>query len=88
MSTIFRKKNVLTFLKFIGPVKPRWVLQLSEIMHMVSTEPLLARSIFTRSIKVPGWESGSPKNPGAQFSEKKCPDFLKFIEPVTPPGVL
>ena len=84
----FSEKNVLTFLKFIGPVKPRWVLQLSEIMHMVSTEHLLARSIFTRSIKVLGWESGAPKIPGAQFSQKKCPDFLKFIGPVTPLWVL
>ena len=32
--------------------------------------------------------AGATKIPGAQFSEKKCPDFLKFIEPVTPPGVL
>ena len=74
----FSEKIVLTFLKFIGPVKPRWVLQLSEIMHMVSTEHLLARSIFTRSIKVLGWESGAPKIPGAQFSQKKCPDFFEI----------
>ena len=57
-------------------------------MHMVSTELLLATSIFARSIKVLGWQSGAPKIPGARFSEKKCPDFLKFIEPLTHLGVL
>ena len=30
----------------------------------------------------------SPENPGAGFSEKKRPDFLKFIGPVTPLLVL
>ena len=55
---------------------------------MVFTESLLARAVFTRSIKVLGWESGAPKIPGAQFSQKKCTGFLKFIEPVTPLGVL
>ena len=29
-----------------------------------------------------------PKIPGARFSEKKRPNFLKFIEPVTPLWVL
>ena len=29
-----------------------------------------------------------PKTPGARFSEKKRPNFLKFIEPVTPLWVL
>ena len=29
-----------------------------------------------------------PKTPGARFSEKKRPVFLKFIEPVTPLWVL
>ena len=58
-------------------------------MHMVFAESLLARQVFTRSIKVLGWQPGAPKIPGARFSEKKCPDFfLKFIEPVTPLGVL
>ena len=55
---------------------------------MVSTELLLATSISARSIKVLGWQSGAPKIPGARFSEKKCPDFLKFIEPLTHLGVL
>ena len=29
-----------------------------------------------------------PKTPGARFSEKKRPNFLNFIEPVTPLWVL
>ena len=45
---------------------------------MVSTELLLATSIFARSIKVLGWQSGAPKIPGARFSEKKCPDFFEI----------
>ena len=47
-------------------------------MDMVSAEPLLATSIFARSIKVLGWQSGAPKIPGARFSEKKCPDFFEI----------
>ena len=82
------KKNVLTLLKFIGPVKPRWVLQLSQILHMVFTEPLLATSIFARSIKVSGWQPGAPKSREHDFPKKKCPDFLKFIGPVKPRWVL
>ena len=58
------------FLKFIGPVKPRWVLQLSEIMHMVSAESLLARTVFTRSIKVLGWQPGAPKSRERDFAKK------------------
>ena len=45
-------------------------------MDMVSAEPLLATPIFARSIKVIGWQSGSPKITGARFSEKK---FLIFF---------
>ena len=47
----FPKKNP-GFLKFIGPVTPLWVLQPSEIMHIVSTESLLARAVFAKSNKV------------------------------------
>ena len=47
-------------------------------MDMVSTEPLLATSIFARSIKVLGWQSGAPKIPGARFSERKCPEFFEI----------
>ena len=32
--------------------------------------------------------TGDPKTLGARFSEKKCPNFLKLIEPVTPLWVL
>ena len=64
----FSEKKRPDFLKFIGPVTPLWVLQSSQIMHMVSAEPLLARSVFERSIKVLGWQSGAPKKPGARFS--------------------
>ena len=67
----FSEKKRPNFLKFIGPATPLWVLQPSQIMHMVSTELLLATSIFARSIKVLGWQSGAPKIPGARFSEKK-----------------
>ena len=63
-STIFRKKNP-EFLKFIGPVTTLWALQPSHIMHLVSTESLLSRATFTGSIKVPGWQPGAPKTPGA-----------------------
>ena len=84
----FPKKNVLIFLKFIGPVTPLWVLQSSQIMHMVSAESLLARSIFTSSIKVSRWQPGAPKSREHEFPKKKCPDFLKFIGPVTPLWVL
>ena len=55
-----KKKNVL-LLKTIGPVTPPWVLYPSEIMHLGSTEILMARAVFTRSIKVPGWQPGAPK---------------------------
>ena len=48
----YPKKKILIFLKFIGPVTPLWVLQPSEIMHIVSTESLLARAVFAKSNKV------------------------------------
>ena len=81
----FPKKNVLTFFKSIGPVKPRWVLQLSEIMHMVSAESLLARAVFTRSIKVS--QPGAPKSREHDFPKKNVL-LLKIIGPVTPLWVL
>ena len=76
------------FLNFIGPVTPPWVLYPSEIMHLGCTEILLARAVFTRSIKVPGWQPGAPKPRGYDFPEKKRPDFLKFIGLVTALWVL
>ena len=84
---VSEKKRPL-FLKFIGPVAPLWVLQPSQIMHMVATEPLLAIAVFASSIKVFGWQPGAPKFPGTRFSEKKKRLFLKFIGPVTPLWVL
>ena len=66
----FPKKNVL-LLKIIGPVTPPWVLYPSAIMHLRSTEILLARAVFTRSIKVPGWQPGAPKPREHDFPEKR-----------------
>ena len=77
-----KKKNVL-LLKVIGPVTPVWVLQPSQIMHMVSTESLLARAMFARSIKVSGWQSGAPKPREHDFPKKNVLIFLKFVGPVT-----
>ena len=45
-------------------------------MLMGSIETLLAKSIFTRSIKVLGWQSGAPKIPGARLSEKNVLTFF------------
>ena len=70
----FPKKNVL-FFNFIGPVTPPWVLYPSKIMHLGSTEILLARAVFTKSIQVPGWQPGAPKPREHDFPEK---NFLIF----------
>ena len=47
-------------------------------MLMGSIETLLAKSIFTRSIKVLGWQSGAPKIPGARLSEKNVLTFFEI----------
>ena len=47
--------------KFIEPATPLWVLYPSGIMHMVFAESLLARAVFTRSIRVLGWQPEAPK---------------------------
>ena len=57
----FSEKKKPDFLNIIGPVTTLWVLQPFQTMHMVSTEPLLATAVFTRSNKVPGWHPGAPK---------------------------
>ena len=57
----FSEKKRPIPLKFIGPVTSLWVLYPSEIMHMCFTEPLLAKAVFIRSNKVPGWQPGIPK---------------------------
>ena len=42
---------------------------------MVFTKYLIARAVFTRSVKVLGWQPGAPKSPGARLSKKKRPTF-------------
>ena len=54
---------------------------------MDSTEPLLARAVFAKSVKVLGWQPGAPKSREHGFPTKRR-DFLKLIGPVTPPWVL
>ena len=54
---------------------------------MVSTEPLLARRVFARSIKVLGWQPGPPKPREHDFPTKRR-EFLKLIGPVTALWVL
>ena len=83
----FSEKKRPNFLKFIGPVTPLWVLYPSEFMHMGFSEPSLARAVFTRSNKVPGWQPGAPKPQEHEFPKKR-PISLKFIGPVTPLWVL
>ena len=58
------------FLKFIGPVTTLWVLHSSQIVHMVSTESLLAREVFTRLIRVLRWQPGTPKPREQDFPKK------------------
>ena len=70
----FEKKKP-DFLNFIGPVTPPWVLYPSETMHMGYTEPLPAIAVFAKSIKVLGWQPGSPKSREHDFPKKK---FLIF----------
>ena len=50
----FSEKKCPIFLKFVGPVTPLWVPYPSEIFRVVFLEPLLARQVFKRSIKVLG----------------------------------
>ena len=72
----FSEKNA-DFLKSIGSVTALWVLQPSQIMHMVFTEPLLARAVFTKSIKVLRWQAG-PQNPGSTIFRKKNVLFFEI----------
>ena len=75
----FREHDIMKknpdFLKFIGPVTTLWVLQCSQIMHMVSTELLLARAVFTKLIKVLGWQPGTPKPREQDFPKKNVSIF-------------
>ena len=59
----FSEKNP-DFLKFIGPVTTL------SIMHLIFTEPLLARAMFAKQIKVLGWQSGAPKSREHDFPKK------------------
>ena len=54
---------------------------------MVFTEPLLAKEVCRRSIKVLGWQTNAPK-PGEHGFPTKRRDFLKLIGPVTALWVL
>ena len=71
----FPEKKPHDLVNFIGPATPLWVLYPSQIMHMVYTESLLSRAVFTRSINVPGWQPGVPK-PGSMIFLKKTSLFF------------
>ena len=64
-----------------------WVLQPSEIEHMVFTDYLLAKAVCTMSNKLLGWQPGAPKPQEYGFPTKSR-DFLKLIGPVTALWVL
>ena len=72
----FQKKKP-DFLNFIGPETPPWALHPSENLHMGFTEILLVGAVFTRSIKVPGWQPGAP-NPGSMIFQKKTSLFFEI----------
>ena len=72
----FSKKRSHDSLKFIGPVTHLWVLQPSQIMHLGSTELLLAGAVFARSIKVLGWQPGAPKSREHAFPKKKKTSYF------------
>ena len=67
----FPKKQRPFFLNFIGLVTPPWVLYPSEIMLLGSTEVLLTRALFAKSIKVLGCQPGAPKFREHGFPKKK-----------------
>ena len=67
----FRKKKCPFFFNFIGPVTPPWVLYPSKIILMGFTERLLARAVFTKSIKVLGWQRGAPKTREQDLPKKR-----------------
>ena len=69
----FPKKRPIS-LEFIGPVTAQWILNTSEIILMGFTEPLLARAVFARSNKVPGWQPGAPR-----FREHDLPKKILFF---------
>ena len=58
------------FLIFIGLVTPLWVLYPSEIKHIGSKRPLIARAVFASSIKVLELQPGAPKTREHDFPKK------------------
>ena len=72
----FSEKKRPISLKFIEPVTPLWVLYPSEIMRVGFMETLLARAVFTRSNKKPGWQPGAPSSGSTIFRKK----ILIFFE--------
>ena len=66
-----KKTSCFFFLKFFGPATPLWVLEPSVIMHLVSTELLIASAVFARSIKVLGCQPGAPQFREHDFPKKK-----------------
>ena len=71
-----------TFLKFHQPVAALWVLYLSQNVHMVFTDCLLARANFAKSMNVLGWKTSAAKC-GSMIFRKRVRDFLNFIGAVT-----
>ena len=55
---------------------------------MIFTEFLLASAVFTRSIRVLGWQPEAPKTREHDFPKNSCCFFLKFIGPLTPLWVI
>ena len=70
----FREHDIMKknpdFLKFIGPVTTLRFLQCSQTVHMVSAESLLDRAVFTKLIRVLGWQPGTPKPREQPFPKK------------------
>ena len=46
-------------------------------MHLASKDPLLARAVFAKSIKVLAWQPVAP-NPGSTIFRKKTADFFEI----------
>ena len=66
----FSEKKRPSFLKFIEPVTPLWVLYPTEIKRVGFPEPALVRAVFEKSIKVLGWQPGAPKSREHDFQKK------------------
>ena len=64
-----------TFLKFLQPVAPLWVLYLSPNIHMVFRDCLIARANFAKSMEVLGWKTSAAKC-GSTIFRKRGRDFF------------